>query len=75
MSILKLYSFDPQELIESWANDFLRRVHKTANFSPKWPFDASLVANFLDLGVVWDDIPPDEREAIAVRILLGGVFV
>ena len=54
MSILKLLSFDPKELIEYWANDFLRRVYKTAKFSPKWLFDASLVANFLDLGVVWD---------------------
>lgn len=33
------------------------------------------MAVFFDLGVVWDYIPPNEWGAIAVRILLGRVFV
>ena len=69
MSILKPYSFYAKEFIEDRTNDLLRRMYKTTNFSPKWPFDASLVADFLDLGVVWDYIPPDEGGAIAARIL------
>ncbi len=69
MSILKPYSFYRKESIEHRANDILRQMHKTTNFAPKWPFDASLVADFLDLGVVWDYIPPDEGGAIAARIL------
>ncbi len=40
-----------------------------SSFAPQWPFDTSLVADFLDLGVVWEAIPPDEQGAIAARIL------
>ncbi|NEP85092.1 MAG: SprT family zinc-dependent metalloprotease, partial [Okeania sp. SIO3B3] len=69
MSIFKPYCFYRKESIERRANDILRRMHKTTNFAPRWPFEASLVADFLDLGVVWDDIPPDEGGAIAARIL------
>ncbi|NEQ71697.1 MAG: ImmA/IrrE family metallo-endopeptidase [Okeania sp. SIO2C9] len=69
MSILKPYCFYRKESIERRANDILRRMHKTTNFAPRWPFEASLVADFLDLGVVWDEIPPDEGGAIAARIL------
>ena len=41
MSILKIYSFYRKELIEYWANDLLRRMHKIANSSRKWPFGTS----------------------------------
>ncbi|NEP94335.1 MAG: Zn peptidase, partial [Okeania sp. SIO2F5] len=51
MSILKPYCFYRKESIERRANDILRRMHKTTNFAPRWPFEASLVADFLDLGV------------------------
>lgn len=69
MSILKPYRFYHKEYIERRANDILRQMHQTTHFSPRWPFEASLVADFLDLGVVWDYIPPDEEGAIAARIL------
>jgi len=39
------------------------------NFAPKWPFDATLVADFLDLGVVWDFMAADDVGPIAARIL------
>ena len=69
MSILKPYRFYPKESIESRANDILRRMHQKPNFAPQWPLEASSVADFLDLGVVWELIPPDEEGAIAARIL------
>ena len=69
MSILKPYRFYRRESIERRANEILRRMQATPNFTPEWPFEASLVADFLDLGVVWDCIVPDEQGAIAARIL------
>ncbi|MFM6196049.1 MAG: ImmA/IrrE family metallo-endopeptidase [Planktothrix sp.] len=69
MSVLKPYRFYRRESIERRALEILRQMQTTPNFSPEWPFEASLVADFLDLGVVWDCIPPDEQGAIAARIL------
>ncbi|MBW4682775.1 MAG: ImmA/IrrE family metallo-endopeptidase [Microcoleus vaginatus WJT46-NPBG5] len=69
MSLFKPYRFYSKAEIERRANDLLRRMDLTPNFTPEWPFEASLVADFLDLGVVWDCIPPDEEGAIAARIL------
>ncbi|MEL7034284.1 MAG: ImmA/IrrE family metallo-endopeptidase [Cyanobacteria bacterium J06592_8] len=69
MSILKPYRYYPKEVIEREANDILLRMKTQSNFVPQWPFESSLVADFLDLGVVWDVIPPDEEGEIAARIL------
>lgn len=69
MSLFKPYRFYSKAEIEQSANDLLQQMSRTPNFVPKWPFEASLVADFLDLGVVWDCIPPDEEGAIAARIL------
>jgi hypothetical protein len=44
-------------------------MQATPNYVPKWPFDATRVADFLDIGVVWDSIPPDEEGPIAALIL------
>ncbi len=69
MSIFKPYCFYPKESIERLANDILMQMQKTQKFAPKWPFEATTVADFLDLGVVWDYIEPDSEGAIAARIL------
>ncbi|MFM9268147.1 ImmA/IrrE family metallo-endopeptidase [Tychonema sp. BBK16] len=69
MSIFKPYCFYPKESIEGLANDILMRMQKTQNFAPRWPIDATTVADFLDLGVVWEWIEPDAEGAIAARIL------
>lgn len=69
MSILKPYRFYRKESIERRAHEVLMRMQQTPNFRLKWPFEASLVADFLDLGVVWDYIPPDDQGVIAARIL------
>ncbi len=69
MSILKPYRFYPKESIERRANQLLRQMKTAGNFAPQWPFEATSVADFLDLGVVWDEIQPDEAGEIAARIL------
>ena len=69
MSILKPYRFYPKESIERRAHDILTRMETRSNFAPEWPFESSLVADFLDLGVVWDEIPADDEGEIAARIL------
>lgn len=69
MSLLKPYRFYSKAEIERRATDMLSRMQRVPNFAPRWPFEASLVADFLDLGVVWDRIPADAEGAIAARIL------
>ncbi|MEB3278391.1 MAG: ImmA/IrrE family metallo-endopeptidase [Lyngbya sp.] len=69
MNLLKPYRFHTKTFIERQANRILEQMQTTKNFAPIWPFDGSLVADFLDLGVVWDVIEPDEQGPIAARIL------
>ncbi|KYC43855.1 Zn peptidase [Scytonema hofmannii PCC 7110] len=69
MNIFKQYQFIPKSEIERQANDLLARMQATPKYSPRWPFDATRVADFLDIGVVWDSIPPDEQGPIAALIL------
>lgn len=69
MSIFKPYRFYSKSAIEYQASHLLRRMQGRGYLTPTWPFDATLVADFLDLGVVWVPIPPDELGAIAARIL------
>jgi Zn-dependent peptidase ImmA (M78 family) len=69
LSILRPYRYYPKESIERRANQLLQQMQATPNFVPQWPFEASSVADFLDLGVVWDTIPADEYGEIAARIL------
>ncbi|NES95571.1 MAG: ImmA/IrrE family metallo-endopeptidase [Desertifilum sp. SIO1I2] len=69
MSLIKPYRFYPKTEIERRANDLLMRMKLTPNWEPTWPFQSDRVADFLDLGVVWDRIPPDETGPIAARIL------
>ncbi len=69
MSIIKPYRYIPDIEIEARANEILRRMQETPKFIPKWPLDATRVAEFLGLDVVWDRIPPDAEGQIAARIL------
>ncbi|NJK36992.1 MAG: ImmA/IrrE family metallo-endopeptidase [Oscillatoriales cyanobacterium RM2_1_1] len=68
MGILRPYSFLSKVFIERQANHLLHQMEATP-FAPSWPFETALVADFLDLGVVWDRIPPDEIGEVAARIL------
>ncbi len=69
MSIFRPFRFISKIEIEACALDILLKMQATTNYVPKLPLDASRVAEFLDLDVVWDTIPSDEQGAIAARIL------
>lgn len=69
MDIIKPYRYIPDSKIEEKANDILKRMQATPKYVPKWPLDATRVAEFLGLDVVWDRIPADSQGQIAARIL------
>ena len=69
MSLIKPYRFYPKREIERRADDLLLRMELTPKWEPAWPLEVDRVADFLDLGVVWDTIPSDEYGPIAARIL------
>lgn len=69
MNIFKQYRFIPKSEIERQANALLSQMQATPKYAPKWPFDATRVADFLDIGVVWESIPPDDKGPIAAMIL------
>lgn len=69
MNIFRPYHFIPKLTIEACALDILLQMQKTPHYRPRFPLDASRVAEFLGLDVVWDSIGDDESGAIAARIL------
>ncbi|MBR8838835.1 MAG: ImmA/IrrE family metallo-endopeptidase [Stigonema ocellatum SAG 48.90 = DSM 106950] len=69
MSIIKPYRYIRKEEIERVADNLLCGMQQTPKYAPTWPFDATRVADFLDIGVFWDRIPPDEEGSIAAMIL------
>ncbi|MEM8675587.1 MAG: ImmA/IrrE family metallo-endopeptidase [Cyanobacteria bacterium P01_G01_bin.67] len=54
--------------IEASALDIWLQMERSQN-KLQLPIDASVIAEFLDLDLVWDTIPDDEQGAIAARIL------
>lgn len=69
MSLIKEFRFIHKVEIERIANQIIEEMSQTRNYYPKFPLDASRVAEFLGLDVVWDFIPPDAEGEIAARIL------
>ena len=69
MSIFRSFRFISKIEIEACALDIWLKMQATTNYVPKLPLDASRVAEFLGLDIVWDTIPDDEQGAIAARIL------
>lgn len=69
MVLIQEFRFISKSEIEAIAGGILKNMSQTPNYVPKWPLDASRVAEFLGLDVVWDHIPQDEQGAIAARIL------
>jgi Zn-dependent peptidase ImmA (M78 family) len=55
--------------IEAAALEVLMSMEAQTNDLLKWPLDASKVAEFLGLDIVWDTIADDEQGQIAARIL------
>jgi Zn-dependent peptidase ImmA (M78 family) len=69
MNIFKPYRFISPLEIEGKALHILQQMEKNPHFKPKMPLDASRVAEFLGLDVVWDSIEADAQGKIAARIL------
>ncbi|MDJ0660646.1 MAG: ImmA/IrrE family metallo-endopeptidase [Crocosphaera sp.] len=69
MQIFKPFRFIPKKSIEKETIQILQQIENTPNYQLKFPIDASRIAEFLGLDVVWDSIPDDEKGVIAARIL------
>jgi Zn-dependent peptidase ImmA (M78 family) len=67
MNLFKPVRFLKKEEIEDKANEILMQMQKEG-FPLKWPFDASLVADALEIRLCWDKIPPDNEGIIAAKI-------
>lgn len=68
MSVFRPFRFVPKLEIEACALDIWLQMERSRE-EPQLPIDASIIAEFLDLNLVWDTIPDDEHGAIAARIL------
>ena len=69
MNVFHPFRFLSKLEIESCALNVLLQMEAKPNSAPRWPLDASRVAEFLGLDLVWDSIPDDEQGQIAARIL------
>lgn len=69
MSVLKPFRFVDKHEIECRALDILEGMQASDRHEPTFPLDASCVAEFLGLDVVWDVLPEDDEGEIAARIL------
>ena len=68
MSVFRPFRFISKIDIEAAALDVWLQMEKAQN-KPQLPVDASIIAEFLDLDLVWDRIADDEQGTIAARIL------
>ena len=68
MSVFRPFRFISKIEIEACALDIWLQMERSQN-KLQLPIDASIIAEFLDLDLVWDSIADDEQGAIAARIL------
>jgi len=64
---LRSYRFFSKAEIEFSANEILRQMQAIKNII--WPFDAVIVADFLEIRIGYAMIPPDEEGPIVAKIL------
>ena len=69
MSLFQYPSYLRKEYIEQAADNLLEQMREDPCYKVTFPLDPTRVAEFLDLDVVWDTIPSDEKGKIAARIL------
>ncbi|MCU0535185.1 MAG: ImmA/IrrE family metallo-endopeptidase [Hydrococcus sp. Prado102] len=69
MSVIKSFQWYTKEEIESKAEELILQVETKRHRSLKPANLAEAVADYLDLGVVWDKIEPDAEGQIAAMIL------
>jgi transcriptional regulator with XRE-family HTH domain len=66
---LQKYRFYSKEEIERTANDLLMSMQAIPKYTPRWPFDATRVAEFLNLKILYEKIEPDNEGPIVAKIL------
>jgi Zn-dependent peptidase ImmA (M78 family) len=70
LSVIKPEQQYRKKEIERRANDLLNQMQAKPNYAGNGRrIDASRVADFLDIGVVWESLPSDEQGQIAAMIL------
>lgn len=69
MSVFHPFRFISKIEIEACALDICWQIQAKSKNELQLPLDASRIAEFLDLDIVWDTIPDDEQGIIAARIL------
>lgn len=65
---LRTYRFFCKAEIERSANEILRQM-QAKKLIPNWPLDVTRVADFLEISICYDLIPPDEEGPIVAKIL------
>ena len=70
MSVIKPAQQYTKKEIERKANDLLNQMQVKPNYAGNGRrIDANRVADFLDIGVVWESLPSDDQGQIAAMIL------
>jgi transcriptional regulator with XRE-family HTH domain len=65
---LRTYRFFSKAEIERSANEILRQM-QAKKIIPNWPLDVTRVADFLEVRICYDVIPPDEEGQIVAKIV------
>jgi hypothetical protein len=68
LNIIKPFAWTKKEDIENKANEVLLEVQSHSKRSLSGRIDPSRIADFFDLGIVWEKIPSDGGGTIAARI-------
>ncbi len=68
-NIVRPFRFLDKHGLECRALDVLLSLQAAPDYGLQFPLDASRVAEYLGLDVVWDALPPDELGPVAARIL------
>lgn len=68
-SIIQPFRFMDKHELECRALDVLLSLQAAPDYGLQFPLDASRVAEFLGLDLVWDVLPPDDLGPVAARIL------
>jgi Zn-dependent peptidase ImmA (M78 family) len=68
LSIIKPFTWTKKEDIENKANEVLLEIQSRSQRSFNGQIDPSRIADFFDLGIVWEKIPADAGGTIAARI-------
>lgn len=69
MNVFRPFRYISKLEIEAAALKVLLSMEAKQSKALRWPLDASTVAEFLGLDIVWDSIPDDAQGQIAARIL------